>query len=81
MTNLPTLKQVQNFVSRERSETSGPITDVQLQAYCDKAANVPESLDEPFVFGWKYEAPDRFFVMWTTRRLLDLQKAQSLLQV
>ncbi|KAH7719284.1 hypothetical protein AAVH_13256 [Aphelenchoides avenae] len=76
---LPSLAQVQNFVQRVKDTSGSPFTDLQLRKYCEKALPGDDA-HEPFVLKWEFVNGGRFFVLWTTKNLLSLQKSQALIQ-
>lgn len=82
VTPLPTLKQIQNYVSRIASR--GPaFTQQQLIKYCEEnLLRESDAVEKVGVFNYEVDTDaDRFFVMWTNKKLLDRQLNSSLLQV
>ena len=81
MIPLQNLRQIQNFVSRNRSKSGSPFTVAQMREYCEEKSKCPEAEDEVAIVFYKIESENKFVVMWTTNKLLAQQLFSNQLQV
>jgi hypothetical protein len=79
---LPKLRQIQSIVSHNRSKTksSNPITD-SLRNFCQEKEQQPEDEHKPYVVAYSIESNEKFFVLISTPRLLQMQFKSNLVQV
>lgn len=78
---MPSLKQVQNLVKRNRLSAGAPFTDVQLRTYCEAGNAVPADPDKAFIFSHEVKSAKEFFFAQSTPKLLEAQGQSGLLQV
>ena len=78
---MPTLKQIQFYVNRQRAATSKPFTDAQMRRYCEQNSGPPDDVNRPYVPSSSVESTEKFHVIWTTPRLLQRQLQSDQLQV
>jgi hypothetical protein len=80
---VPTLNQIQNFVGREKAKSgdSKPMTIHELQQFC--TSNADESLDEnsAYIIRHSIDSADRFIIVWSSTKLLNLQKQWKIICV
>lgn len=62
---------------------AGPFTDVQLIDYCTEhySALGPDWDMDAHVIAWKFVSSEDFFIVWSSKPLVDKQLASPLLQV
>ena len=79
---MPTLKQVQNFVSILRKSNGGSsLTMEELVQYCKSHEKDPENENLAAIFAYEISSPNQFVVIWTTDKLLQKQKLSPQIQV
>ncbi|KAH7706836.1 hypothetical protein AAVH_25940 [Aphelenchoides avenae] len=76
----PSLKQIQNLTKRANATKSNKLTDWELKTYCDAHSAQPVEEDACYVIGYAVKSSKQFFVIWSTRRLIERQSNQLLLQ-
>uniref|UniRef100_A0A915D4S5 Uncharacterized protein n=1 Tax=Ditylenchus dipsaci TaxID=166011 RepID=A0A915D4S5_9BILA len=78
---LPSVKQLENFKYRNKKVLIVLISD--LRQYVDSKSHLPENCNELFVVKFDTRVADeteQFRLVWSTRRLLELQKHSRMLQ-
>lgn len=76
--SVPSLKQIQNYVSRLKPR-SEPLTDALLKEYAEEHLAVPEDENEPFVTDYMPFDDKHFVIVWTTRKLAQIQSKSIIL--
>jgi len=76
--NVPSLKQIQNFVSRIKPKPK-PLTVHDLAVYAEAHLDVPENEDKPYVVSYMPFAEDHFVIVWTTGKLERIQNESKIL--
>ncbi|KAH7704700.1 hypothetical protein AAVH_28103 [Aphelenchoides avenae] len=77
---LPALEKIQWFVGRQRKPNSEPVTDNQLREYCERMSTEPEDENTAFVLAYDVPSTKSFYIVWTTKKLLERQLASKHLQ-
>lgn len=75
---VPTLKQIQNLVSRLKP-TSKPLTDIILVEYAKCNMAIPQDQNKPFVARFMPYRKEKFVIVWTTPKLMGIQNASKIL--
>ncbi|KAH7708369.1 hypothetical protein AAVH_24386 [Aphelenchoides avenae] len=77
---LPALEKIQWFVSRQRKSNSEPVTDNQLREYCELHSQEPADENQAFVLAYDIASTSSFYIVWTTKKLLQRQLESKQLQ-
>lgn len=72
---------MQNYVARLKEKTDGGFTDEQLKQYAEEHSEVPDDPNAPYVVGWAYNSNEDFYVLWSSKLLLEKQLKSELIQV
>jgi hypothetical protein len=78
---VPSLIQVENFVSRLRKKktSSEPMTTADLVKYIAAHSALPDNEDGVFVPGFMPYEREHFVVVWSTLKLIDIQHSSNFL--
>uniref|UniRef100_A0A915DDV2 MULE transposase domain-containing protein n=1 Tax=Ditylenchus dipsaci TaxID=166011 RepID=A0A915DDV2_9BILA len=84
VTNVPFLRQIQNFSAYQKKSDLSPSTLEDLRDYAASKQNVPANEDEVFVCNIqarKSNSMDEFCLVWSTNKLRSLQSSCAFISV
>jgi muramidase (phage lysozyme) len=69
------MRQVQNWASHEKRirGLNASMSLEELRAYCESNSAEPEDENEPYVIGYKAETQKDLCIVWSSKKLIQLQ--------
>jgi len=69
------MSQVQNWAAYEKRKSglNAPMTLEELRAYCVLNSAEPEDENEPYIIGYKAEIQEEICIVWSSKKLIQLQ--------